>query len=100
MAGQGPAGDIKLNQTAYQQLARMNTLITHDFSGLVKQLNTAGTHRSEPNNWAGPLADRFRNDVWPKAKGDLDKLNTALVDLHRQVQSIMDAITAAASGRG
>lgn len=96
--GNGPTPDIKLNQTAYSQLARMNTLVTHDFTNLVKQLNTAGTHMSEPANWAGPLADRFRNDVWPKAKGDLDKLNTALVDLHRQVQSIMDAITRAASG--
>ena len=48
---------------------------------------------SDPNNWDGPLAQKFRGEVWPKAKADLDKMQTTLTDLQHSVQKILANIS-------
>lgn len=88
---------IKSTDFAHEQAAKMLGLITHQFPALVHQLNNHGQQMSDPNHWSGPLADKFRGEVWPKAKSDLDRITHSLEDLQKQVQTILTNITNAGS---
>ena len=52
----------------------------------LNNLNTQGQALSDPNNWDGPLAERFRSSTWPETKSALDKAKTELEDLRNQLR--------------
>ncbi|MET8721574.1 MULTISPECIES: hypothetical protein [Streptomyces] len=84
---------VKSTDLAHQEAAKMLSLITSQLPGLIGQLNSHGQTLSDPNNWDGPLAQRFRGEVWPQAKGDLDKMRASLEHLQQQVQKILTNIS-------
>jgi len=83
---------ILSTDAAHAEVTSMMGLITGEFASAIVKLNKHGQTLSDPNHWDGPLAQRFRNEVWPQAKGDLDKLQHSLHDLQGQVQRILTAI--------
>jgi hypothetical protein len=83
---------ILSTDTAHAEAAKMMSIITGDFPSVIGKLNSHGQTLSDPNHWDGPLAQRFRNEVWPQAKGDLEKIRGSLHDLQVQVQKILTAI--------
>ncbi len=88
---------IKSTDTAHAEAAKMMSIITSEFPAIIGKLNGHGQTLSDPNHWDGPLAARFRNEVWPQAKGDLEKIKNSLHDLQGQVQRILGNIDAAGS---
>ncbi|MCL2552898.1 MAG: pyrophosphorylase [Actinomycetia bacterium] len=84
---------VKSTDMAHQEAAKMMSLITNQLPGLISQLNGHGQTLSDPNQWDGPLAQRFRGEVWPQAKGDLDKMKASLEHLQQQVQKILTNIS-------
>jgi hypothetical protein len=88
---------IKSTDQAHAEAAKMMSIITGEFPAIIGKLNNHGQTLSDPNHWDGPLAQRFRNEVWPQAKGDLEKIKTSLHDLQSQVQRILTNIDKAGS---
>ncbi|MBY8882560.1 hypothetical protein [Actinacidiphila acidipaludis] len=84
---------VKSTDLAHQEAAKMLSLITNQLPGLISQLNGHGQTLSDPGHWDGPLAQRFRGEVWPQAKGDLDKMRASLEHLQQQVQKILTNIS-------
>jgi uncharacterized protein YukE len=84
---------VKVTDLAHQDATKMLSIINNQLPGLISQLNSTGQQMSDPNNWDGPLAQKFRGDVWPKAKADLDKMKTALDQLQGSVQKILTNIS-------
>lgn len=88
---------IKSTDIAHTEASKMLSIINNQLPGLIGQLNSHGQQLSDPNNWDGPLAQRFRGEVWPQAKHDLEKMRTGLQDLQHQVEKILTNITHAGS---
>jgi hypothetical protein len=88
---------VKSTDLAHAEATKMLSIINSQMPTLISQLNSHGQQLSDPNNWDGPLAQRFRGEVWPQAKGDLDKMKTGLEQLQQQVQKILTNITTAGS---
>jgi uncharacterized protein YukE len=88
---------IKSTDLAHAEAAKMLSIINSQMPTLINQLNSHGQQLSDPNHWDGPLAQRFRGEVWPQAKGDLDKMKSGLEQLQHQVQKILTNITSAGS---
>jgi hypothetical protein len=86
---------VKVTDLAHQDAQKMLSIITNQMPALITQLNSTGQQMSDPNNWDGPLAQRFRGEVWPQAKGDLDKMRSSLESLQQSVQKILSNISAA-----
>ena len=84
---------VKVTDLAHQDAQKMLSIINNQLPSLISQLNSTGQQMSDPNNWDGPLAQKFRGDVWPKAKADLDKMKTALDQLQQSVQKILTNIS-------
>lgn len=84
---------VKSTDVAHQEAGKMMSLITTQLQPLIQNLNSHGQTLSDPNHWDGPLAQKFRGEVWPQAKSDLDKMKSSLEDLQRQVQKILTAIS-------
>jgi uncharacterized protein YukE len=84
---------VKVTDLAHQQAQRMLGIINNQMPALINQLNSTGQQMSDPNNWDGPLAQKFRGEVWPQAKTDLDKMKTSLDQLQQAVQKILTNIS-------
>lgn len=91
------ADTVKSTAFAHQHAGKMLSLINNQLPALIQQLNTHGQQLSDPNHWEGPLAQKFRGEVWPQAKVDLDKMRSSLEQLQVQVQKILTNITNAGS---
>ncbi|MGW7526533.1 hypothetical protein [Streptomyces sp. NPDC054783] len=70
----------------------MMTIITNELPALIGKLNGHGRTLSDPKHWDGPLAQKFRGEVWPQASRDLDKMHNSLRELQQQVQRILHDI--------
>ncbi|HEY7595297.1 MAG TPA: hypothetical protein VH969_19255 [Actinophytocola sp.] len=84
---------VKSTDFAHQEAAKMLSLVNTQMPTMINQLNSHGQQLSDPNHWDGPLAQRFRGEVWPQAKGDLDRMRTSLEQLQQQVQKILTNIS-------
>lgn len=47
-----------------------------------------GNTLADPKNWEGPLADTFRNQVWPEVAAALTKIHGDLTTLAESVAEI------------
>lgn len=84
---------VKVTDLAHQDAAKMLSIINNQMPALINQLNSTGQQMSDPNNWDGPLAQKFRGEVWPQAKADLDKMKASLEQLQQSVQRILTNIS-------
>jgi hypothetical protein len=64
---------VTASDLAHENAKKMLNIIDHQLPHLFNQLISTGQQMSEPSNWDGPLAQKFRGEVWPQAKTDLDK---------------------------
>ena len=78
--------------TAKQAINQLQTIINNGFNDQINQLNKQGETLSNRNNWDGPLANQFREDVWPQthkaliqAKDELEKLQVNLQKISEEI---------------
>ena len=88
---------VKSTEVAHAEANKLLGIINNQLPGLIGQLNSHGQQLSDPNNWDGPLAQRFRGEVWPQAQQNLKKMNQDLLHLQHQVSNILTNITQAGS---
>ncbi|NUP52978.1 MAG: pyrophosphorylase [Catenulispora sp.] len=84
---------VKATDLAHTEAQKMLGIITQQFPALINQLYSTGQTMSDPNQWDGPLATKFRGEVWPAAKSDLEKMRTSLEHLQNSVQRILTSIS-------
>jgi uncharacterized protein YukE len=93
-----PAGRVLSSEQAKSAITQMQAIINGGLTNEINNLNTQGQALSDPNNWDGPLADRFRSATWPETKAALDKAKIELEELRGQLQQISTNIMTAGGG--
>jgi uncharacterized protein YukE len=93
-----PAGRVLSSEQAKTAITQMQSIINGGLTNEINNLNTQGTALSDPNNWDGPLAERFRSSTWPETKSALDKAKVELEQLRGQLQQISSNIMTAGGG--
>ena len=84
--------------TAKAAIKQMSSIIQGGLTDQINQLDAKGKELSDPNNWDGPLAEKFRSSTWPDTKSALDKAATELEDLRQQLDQISANIMSAGGG--
>ena len=73
------------SQAAKDAITALQNIINGGLQNEINNLNQQGNQLKDPNNWDGPLAERFRNDTWPGVENTLRNLTQELTDLREQV---------------
>ena len=82
-------------KTAIQQV---QSIVNGGLTEQISKLDAQGKVLSEPDTWDGPLAQQFRDQIWPETKSALDKAKQELEDLRQQLQKISQNIMTAGGG--
>ena len=86
------------SQAAKDAITAMQNIINGGLQNEINNLNQQGNQLKDPNNWDGPLAERFRNDTWPGVENTLRNLTQELTDLREQLNQISTDIFQAGGG--
>jgi len=86
------------SQAAKDAITALQNIINGGLQNEINNLNQQGNQLKDPNNWDGPLAERFRNDTWPGVENTLRNLTQELTDLREQLNQISTEL-ARAGGR-
>ncbi len=84
--------------TAKSAIQAMSALINGGLTDQINQLDAKGKELSDPNNWDGPLAEKFRSSTWPETKSALDRAKMELDELRQQLDQISQNIMTAGGG--
>ena len=68
------ADRVLSTEQAKMSIQQVQAVITGGLSEQIDKLNTEGMTLSDPNVWDGPLAQQFRDQIWPDTKSALDKV--------------------------
>lgn len=79
-------------KTAIQQV---QAIINGGLTEQISKLDAQGKVLSEPDTWDGPLAQQFRDQIWPETKSALDNATRELEELRQQLQKISQNIMSA-----
>jgi uncharacterized protein YukE len=79
-------------KTAIQQV---QAIINGGLTEQITKLDAQGKVLSEPDTWDGPLAQQFRDQIWPETKSALDNATRELEELRQQLQRISQNIMSA-----
>jgi hypothetical protein len=70
---------------------RLQAILTGSLTSDLQQIQQLGTTLSNPNEWDGPIASRFRGE-WPNDSRALQQAITNLEQLQKQAQTILQNI--------
>jgi uncharacterized protein YukE len=76
---------------AVQAAQRLQSILSGTLTNDLKQLQQLGTTLTNPADWDGPDAVKFRSQ-WPNESRALQQAITNLETLQKQVQQILQAI--------
>ena len=82
-------------KTAIQQV---QSIVNGGLTDQIAALDGQGKVLSDPNVWDGPLAQQFRDQIWPETKSALDRATRELEELRQQLQRIAQNIMTAGGG--
>ena len=82
-------------KTAIQQI---QSIVNGGLTDQIAALDGQGKVLSDPNVWDGPLAQQFRDQIWPETKSALDRATRELEELRQQLQRIAQNIMTAGGG--
>jgi hypothetical protein len=83
---------VLATESAKQAITKMESLLQGDMTAQLQQLQQLGTRLTDPNTWDGPSAVQFRNGQWPQASKNLQNTITAIENVDKQVQTIIQNI--------
>ena len=93
------SGTVKTTQQAVDAITKMKAIIDGGLVDQISALHREGTTLSQPVNWDGSLATRFRSD-WEQMHGTLEKMRSQLTELQSQIDGINRNIREAGGGFG
>jgi uncharacterized protein YukE len=83
---------------AKTSIQKIQAIINGGLADEIQKLDNEGKTLSQPDVWDGPLANQFRDDIWPQTKSALEKAKTELEDLRNQLDKISADIMRAGGG--
>lgn len=86
-------------EEARSAIRNMQSIIRGGLSDQINQLNNQGQTLCQPEVWDGPLAGRFREDIWPNTHNALQKATTELQELNQKLDQIATNIFTAGGGQ-
>ena len=89
------AGRVLSTEQAKTSIQQVQAIINGGLEEQIGKLDAQGKTLSSPDVWDGPLAQQFRDQIWPETKSALDKARQELGELHQQLQKISQNIMAA-----
>ncbi|WP_426502024.1 pyrophosphorylase [Dactylosporangium sp. McL0621] len=89
------SGRVLSTDQAKSAIQQVQSIINGGLADQIARLDSQGKVLSDPNVWDGPLAQQFRDQIWPETKSALDKAKTELDQLREQLQKIAQNIMAA-----
>ena len=81
-------GRVLSTEQAKTSIQQVQAIINGGLEEQIGKLDAQGKTLSDPEVWDGPLAQTFRDQIWPETKSALDKAKQELGQLHHQLQSI------------
>ncbi len=85
-------------EAAKAAIKQIQSIINGGLTEQITALDSQGKILSEPNNWDGPLAEKFRNDTWPTTNTALKNAIKKLEELHSELNTISTNIFTAGGG--
>lgn len=85
-------------ERAKAAIQQVQAIVNGGLSEQIAKLDAQGRTLSDPDVWDGPLAQQFRDQIWPETKSALDKATQELEDLRQQLQKIAQNIMSAGGG--
>lgn len=79
-------------EQAKTSIKQIQSIINGGLNEQITKLDSEGQTLSDPNTWDGPLAIKFRGEVWPETKTALDNVKKELDDLRQQLDTIAQNI--------
>jgi uncharacterized protein YukE len=92
-----PARVLSTDQ-AKAAVQQVQAIINGGLSDQIARLDAQGKVLSNPDVWDGPLAQQFRDQVWPETRSALERARQELDQLREQVQRIAQNIMTAGGG--
>lgn len=86
---------VMVTQEAKDAALRMKAIVHGGLEQQVQDLQRQGTTLSTGAVWKGEKADLFQTSIWPDTDRALTSMLTALDDLQRRVDGVLDEIFAA-----
>lgn len=88
-------GRVLSTEQAKTSIKQVQGIIDGGLEEQIGKLDAQGKMLSNPDVWDGPLAQSFRDQIWPETKSALDKAKQELGELHQQLQGIAKNIMSA-----
>jgi hypothetical protein len=86
---------VLVTQEAKEAALRMKAIVQGGLQQQVQDLQRQGSTLASGAVWKGQKADIFQCSVWPETDRALTAMITALTDLQRRVDGVLDEIFAA-----
>jgi uncharacterized protein YukE len=86
---------VLVTQEAKDAAVRMKSIVHGGLTEQVQDLQRQGNTLAGGAVWQGAKADVFQGSIWPETGSALTNLVTALGDLQRRVDGVLDEIFAA-----
>lgn len=92
------AGRVLSTDRAKSAIQQVQSIVNGGLTDEISKLDAQGKVLSEPDVWDGPLAQQFRDQIWPETKTALDNAKRELEELRDQLQKIATNIMTAGGG--
>ena len=89
---------VLATEQAKTSIQQVQAIINGGLADEIAKLDQQGRTLSEPDVWDGPLAQQFRDQIWPETKAALDKAKQELDELRDQLDRISTNIMQAGGG--
>lgn len=91
-------GRVLATEQAKTSIQQVQAIINGGLADEIAKLDQQGRTLSDPDVWDGPLAQQFRDQIWPETKAALDKAKQELDELRDQLDRISTNIMQAGGG--
>lgn len=91
-------GRVLATEQAKTSIQQVQAIINGGLTDEIAKLDQQGRTLSDPDVWDGPLAQQFRDQIWPETKAALDKAKQELDELRDQLDKISTNIMQAGGG--
>ena len=89
---------VLTTEQAKTSIQQVQAIINGGLADEIAKLDQQGRTLSDPDVWDGPLAQQFRDQIWPETKAALDKAKQELDELRDQLDRISTNIMQAGGG--
>jgi len=86
------------SEEARVAITQMQSILSGQFESTVQNLLSVGNTLSDPNVWDGPIANNFRQSLWPQCSSGLQQALRGLTTLQQQISTSNQNIVEAGGG--